>query len=203
MKYLYLAIAAVITLSGCAGTRVVRTDVASGATSPKSIYIRPFTVHHFNGDHKGKARQEILKSQAPAEFAVTLKEELETLAPAMVINDNEIPSEGWVVEGNLDLIHSGYPPLRAILGFLGAGRSEIKVHVRVLDATTRRSSDGKSGNKSNVLYEFDVRGGSRLSGAMGSLSSSGLGYSPSFDYRNAAMKITEVLTPNGARHAYR
>jgi len=205
MKYLYLAIAAAITLSGCAGTRVVRTDVATGAANPKFIYIRPFTVtsQTFKGDHKGKARREIFSSQAPIQFAEVLKEELEKLAPAMVIYENEMPETGWIVEGNLDSVHAGSPYLRGIFGMFGGGRSELKVHVRVLDVNSR-SSDSKGGvKKSNVLYEFDIAGGSRFAGPVGSVNSSGLGYPPPFDYRNAAEKINEVLTLNGAEYARR
>ena len=43
MKHLFLAIAAVISLCSCAGTRVTNTQVATGAMSPKKIFILRWT----------------------------------------------------------------------------------------------------------------------------------------------------------------
>ena len=104
MKYPFLALGGMLLLTSCAGVRVSDTQVASGATNPRNIYIRPFSVEggQFVGYHRGGiGERPIRQSLAPAEFSQALKEELEKLAPAMVLKDNEAPSKGWLVEGAL------------------------------------------------------------------------------------------------------
>ena len=54
-----------------------------------------------------------------------------------------------------------------------------------------------------VIYEFDVAGGSRLTGKFGSITAPGLGYAVTFDYRNAAERIYEALTPDANRYGLR
>ncbi|MEK0450619.1 MAG: hypothetical protein RL088_2887 [Verrucomicrobiota bacterium] len=44
MKHYLLATAAAVCLSACAGTKVTNAVIATGSTSPKAIYIRPFNV---------------------------------------------------------------------------------------------------------------------------------------------------------------
>jgi hypothetical protein len=50
--------------------------------------------------------------------------------------------------------------------------------------------------KGVVVYEFDLAGGSKGTGAFGSITAPGLGYAPMFDYRNAAERIYEALDPD-------
>jgi hypothetical protein len=98
------------------------------------------------------------------------------------------------------------------LDLWGDGASHIQVHVRVtdLDARSAASTDDKDAKdagatlthpvklrKGAVIYEFDVAGGSNGMGKFGSITSSGLGYAPPFDYRNAAERIYEALDVNG------
>ncbi len=204
MKHYLLATAAAVCLSACAGTKVTNAVIATGSTSPKAIYIRPFNVADgaFRGAHGGPALRSIRESQAPATFATMLKEELEKLAPATVIADNEEAEVGWVVDGDIELVNAGCPSARAIAGGFGAGRSGILVHVRVTEAGSTQQSDSKGG-RGPVVYEFDVAGGSRLMGGLGTVKNSGLGYAAPFDMRNAAEKIRETLEVDGHRHGFR
>src|SRR2546425_7830509 len=130
------AIAAALLLASCAGAYVRHTNVATGATSPRAIYIRPFDVsqarfagHH--GDTPGE--KPIRRSLAPPEFAQALKEELEKIAPSVVLKDDEVPpaGAGWLVTGYFDLVHAGSPALRALPFPHALGRSTIRVHVQI------------------------------------------------------------------------
>ena len=204
MKYTLSAIAAAALLSACAGTNVVRTQVASAELHPKAIYIRPFAVGEFRGDHHGEGQQAIRQGQAPMMFAEILREELQKIAPTHILADDEFPKEGWLVEGELQVVDAGSPYLRAlpVAGKLGAGRSGILTHVQVSDVEGDASSDGKGGSR-NTIYEFDVAGGSRLTGRHGRVMAPGLGYSVPFDYRNTAERIYQTLTPDFARYGAR
>lgn len=195
MKHLFLAITAIISLCSCAGTRVTNTQVATGAMSPKKIFIRPFGVGEFRGAHGGEAMKAILHSQAGTEFAEILKGELSKVAPTTVLADDETADGGWLVEGELQVVDAGCPVARTLFGRLGVGRSGILVHVRITDAEHKAAHDGKGGN-GNTLYEFDVAGGSRLTHGAGDERAPGAGYAPIFDYRNAAERIAIVLEPD-------
>ena len=209
MKYHLLAICSAFLLASCAGVKVTHTDVATGATNPRSIYIRPFEVSDFRGSHHSSGERPIRRSLAPAEFGEILKEELEQIAPAMVLRDDETPRTGWLVEGDIDLENAGSPIARSLPGnLLGIGSSRIIIHVRVIDLDQRGVlTDGKDKDGTTVsravhtthgaiIYEFDVAGGSRATGKFGSVTAPGLGYATTFDYRNAAERIYEALTPD-------
>jgi hypothetical protein len=204
MKYTLSAIAAAALLSACAGTNVVRTQVASSELHPKAIYIRPFAVGEFRGDHHGEGQKAITQAQAPTVFAEALREELEKIAPTHILADDEVPTTGWLVEGELQVVDAGSPYLRAlpVAGKLGAGRSGILTHVQVSNVEHDRASDGKGGTR-DTIYEFDVAGGSRLTGRHGSVMAPGLGYSVPFDYRNTAERIYQTLEPDFARYGAR
>ena len=204
MKYTLSAIAAAAILSGCAGTNVVKTQVASSALHPEAIYIRPFAVGEFRGSHHGEAQKAITQAQAPTVFAEALKEELEKIAPTRILADNEVAPTGWLVEGELQVVDGGSPVARAFPLFnkLGAGRSGILTHVQVSAVGGSRHSDGKGGHR-NTIYEFDVAGGSRLTGRHGSVMAPGVGYSVPFDYRNTAERIYQTLEPDFARYGVR
>ncbi|MES2569354.1 MAG: hypothetical protein V4710_04785 [Verrucomicrobiota bacterium] len=204
MKNSLLALSAVAALfTGCAGVKVVDTQVASGATNPRAIYIRPFNVAgaEFVGHHSGgKGEQPIRQSLAGREFAENLKVELETLAPAMVIEHNEVPEAGWIVEGSFDLVDGGNRGLRALplINHTGVGRSKVVIHVRVLQVGGAYASSDKDssklGQRGRVLYEFDLAGGSRGTGQLGSITAPGLGYSVPFDFKNAAERVKMALS---------
>jgi hypothetical protein len=214
MKHSLLALCSALLLTSCAGVRVTHTDIATGAVNPSAIYIRPFDVSDctFLGRHHSVGEEPIRKSLAPAEFAEALKEELEKMAPALVLKDGDMPESGWLVEGSLDLVDSGRPATRAMPGNLwGDGASHIQIHVRVIDLDARNvvATDAKDSKdtgeaqtrpeklrKGAVIYEFDVAGGSRTTGKFGSVTAPGLGYAVMFDYRNAAERIYEALTPD-------
>ncbi len=89
----------------------------------------------------------------------------------------------------------------------GVGRSHINIHVRVTDVNGKyvgndKNLDGKGGN-GRVLYEFDIAGGSRGTGHLGSVYAPGLGYAMPFDYKNAAERVLFALSVdplnNGSR----
>jgi len=204
-----------LLLSSCAEMHVSRTEVATGAVNPPAIYIRPFSVAYarYSGYPSGNGPA-IRKSLAPVEFANDLKDELSKLAPAMVIGADEEPSAGWLVEGEFDVISAGHPSMRGSpAGSLGWGRSRVKLHVRVTDVG-RLETVGESKNcvttdkavwthAGAVVYEFDVEGGSRTTGSVGSIYAPGTGDAIPFDFRNAAERIMLTLSPDPFRYGVR
>lgn len=220
MKNSLLALCLALLLSSCAGVRVTHTDIATGATNPRAIYVQPFDVSdcRFIGRHHSGGELAMRKSLAPAEFSECLKEELEKMAPTMVLRPGDVPKTGWLVEGSLDEVNSGRPGTRAEPAgdTLGDGASHIKIHVRVIDLDAKHAASdakdkdsgeaqavaGRSGAGA-VIYEFDVAGGSKATGKFGSVTAPGLGYAVMFDYRNAADRIYEALTPDPYRNAVR
>jgi len=211
MNRLLLALSASLFLTGCAGVRVVDTQVASGAVNPRSIYIRPFEVAatEYKGHHRGgKGERPIRQSLAGRQFADALKEEMEKMAPAMVIEPDEVPTEGWLVEGSLDIVDGGSRLGRAVvpLNKAGLGRSKVLIHVRISQVGTHVSSDkdsSKLGQKGSVIYEFDLAGGSRGSGHHGSIYAPGLGEAEPFDFRNAAERVLSALSTDPHHYGIR
>src|SRR4051812_4266448 len=205
MKNTLLALGTACVVTGCAGAKITHTDIASGAHSPKAIYIRSYIAQEalFKGHHGDSVGEHpIRRSLAPIAFSKALKEELEKMAPAMVLKDDEEPTTGWLVESDLQWVHGGSPFLRATpFGALGAGRSFVRIHVRVTDLDHRNAiSDAKKevstgtakevvGKSGPVIYEFDLAGGSRLSGIDGCIYAPGLGHATPFDFRNAAERV--------------
>lgn len=212
MNKLLLALSAPILFAGCAGVRVVDTQVASGAANPHSIYIRPFDVaaSDYKGHHRGgEGERPIRQSLAGREFAQALKLEMEKMAPAMVIEDGEHAPRGWLVEGSLDVVDGGSPIGRAAVPFdkFGLGRSQVLIHVRIRDVEGGSSSDDKDasklGRRGDVVYEFDLSGGSRLSGHNGSIYAPGLGEAEPFDFKNAAERVMMALSTDPHRYGTR
>lgn len=211
MKYTLLALGTACVVTGCAGAKITHTDIASGAHSPKAIYIRsyiaqeaPFKGHH--GDSVGE--HPIRRSLAPVAFSRALREEMEKMAPAMVLADDEAPTTGWLVESTIDYAHAGSQTWRSTpLGPLSVGRSRLILHVRITDVTGRHfvasDKDLSKGGSGNVIYEFDVDGGSSISGPIGSTYAPGLGNPENFDYKNAAERIYYALSVDPQRHGTR
>ncbi len=210
MKYTLLALGAACVFSGCAGAKISHTDIASGAHDPKAIYIRsyiadnaPFRGHH--GDSIGE--HPVRRSLAPAAFSKALREEMEKMAPSMVLADDETPATGWLIESNLEYVHAGSQQLRAVLGPLGVGRSCVKIHVRITDVdghhVASSDKDMSKGGSGNVIYEFDIVGGSALSGPAGQTYAPGLGNPEEFDYKNAAERICYALTLDPQKYGTR
>jgi len=218
---LFLALLSSILLCSCAHMYVTKTEVAGGSTrttttsdakdskgvymttncgvgayAPKAIYIRPFCIDTavFIGDQTNSdGEMPIRKALTPVEFAGVLKEQLEKMAPARILKDNETPRTGWLVEGEFTLVDGGSIVGRSIFfGHFGVGQSHLALHVRVTDV-----------DRGIVVYEFDMAGGSNLQGRGGTLRASGLGYARSFDLVNAAERIYLVLTPNAFRYGTR
>ena len=214
MKNSLLALCSVLLLSSCAGTRITHTDVATGATNPKAIYIRPFDVTYtdYVGHHGSDiGERPIRRSLAPAEFATDLRNELSKIAPAMVLKDDEVAHEGWLVTGDFVLVNAGNPQKRGWLGW-NAGQSKVKIHVRIVDlerknlrGDTKEADESKEQLKGrgNIIYEFDVEGGSNYSASAGSIYAPGLGYAVPFDFKNAAERIMMALSPDPHRYGVR
>ena len=201
MKNTLFALGAACVLSGCAGAKIAHTDIASGAYKPKAIYIRSYIADNarFHGHHGDSAGEhKIRRSLAPAAFSKALKEEMEKLAPAMVVDDDETPPTGWLVESNIEYASAGSQTLRATLWPLGLGHSCVKIHIRITDVNGHHDvSNDKDLSKSgsgNVIYEFDVSGGSSISGPFGSTYAPGLGNPEEFDYKNAAERVFYALS---------
>jgi hypothetical protein len=215
----FLALLSSILLCSCADMYVVKTQVAGGsrtttsdakdskgvymttncgvgAYAPKAIYIRPFCIDTavFTGDQTNSdGEMPIRKALTPVEFAGVLKEQLEKMAPARILKDNETPRTGWLVEGEFAMVDGGSVIGRSIFfGHFGVGQSHLALHVRVTDV-----------DRGVVVYEFDMAGGSNLQGRGGTVRASGLGYARSFDLVNAAERIYLVLTPNAFRYGAR
>jgi len=166
-----------------------------GATAPKAIYIRPFCIDTavFKGDQTpSDGEMPIRKALTPIEFAGALKEHLELLAPARILEDDETPRTGWLVEGEFTMVDGGSPLGRFFLGTFGVGRSFLAMHVKITDV-----------DKGITVYEFDLDGGSRGQGRHGTIRASGLGRATSFDLVNAAQRIYHVLEPNVHRYGAR
>jgi hypothetical protein len=190
MKLPLLSLGALVIFTSCAGVRVHETQVASGATDPKAIYIRPFDVTDsvVVGHHRGPGEEPIRRSLAPHAWSLALKHELEKIAPTTILKDGEEPPTGWVVDGTLDVVDAGKPWQRAVgevIKPVGIGRSEVMIHVRISDVTGEYvayddKDSNKLGRRGNTLYEFDLKGGSRLTGAAGSIHAPGLGYDVKF-----------------------
>ncbi len=220
MKNCLLAIAATaatVLLTSCAGVFVSKTYVATGAVNPRSIYIRPFSIESavFTGHH-GHSEGElgIRRSLAPEALSIALKEELEKIAPTMILREGEVPKTGWIVEGVFDLVDAGDPKYRGIAqatATLAPGRSKVRLHVRVIDVERAgiahdidfKNFGGSDADTAGVLYAFDLRGGSELSAAHGSIYSPGLGYATPFDFRNTAERVYNVLSPDPHRFGLR
>jgi hypothetical protein len=204
MKLFLLALGSLVIFTSCAGVRVQETQVASGATDPDAIYIRDFDVTDsvFKGNHRGPGEEPIRRSLAPSAWSLALKHELEKIAPTTILKDGEYPPTGWVVDGTLDVVEAGQPWKRSlgeIIKPASISNSQVMIHVRISDVTgkyvSRDDKDGgKLGRRGDTLYEFDLNGGSRMSGAHGSLHAPGLGYSVPFDFKNAAERVMIALS---------
>jgi Domain of unknown function (DUF4410)/P-loop Domain of unknown function (DUF2791) len=180
---------------GSTRVHMVTVNCGVGATNPKAIYIRPFCIDGavFEGDEANSdGEMPIRKALTPVEFAQDLKEELEKIAPARILKDNESPRLGWLVDGHFDRVDGGSPLARFFFGNFGAGQSFLALHVRVTDVT-----------RGCVVYEFDMAGGSRLQGKLGTVRASGLGKATHFDLRNAAERVYITLSANPYRYAAR
>ncbi len=218
----FIAIASSILLCSCADMYVTKTEVATsggrgtapidtkdfgskgvhmvtncgvGASDPSAIYIRPFCIDTavFQGDEAlSDGEMPIRKALAPVEFAQDLKQQLEKIAPARILKDHERPRVGWLVEGQFDLVDGGSPLGRFFFGNFGAGQSFLALHVRITDV-----------NHGTVVYEFDMAGGSRFQGKLGTVRASGLGRATHFDLQNAAERIYLTLSANPYRYGER
>jgi hypothetical protein len=221
MKPLIVTVSSIL-LCSCANMNVTKTDVATpggqaaapidakdfastgvrmitncgvGASNPSAIYIRPFCIDTavFKGDQADSAGEmPIRKALTPVEFAEDMKQELERIAPARILKDNESPRVGWLVEGEFTVVNGGGPVGRFLFGNLGVGRSFLALHVKVTDV-----------ERGSVVYEFDMAGGSGLQGKLGTVRASGLGKAMHFDLRNAAERIYLTLSTNPRHYAER
>ena len=113
-----------------------------------------------------------------------MKEQLEKIAPARILREDETPRTGWLVEGEFQMVDGG--TLRRVSSSerSAPGRSHLMLHVKVTDV-----------DRGMVVYEFDMAGGSRYQGRRGTIRASGLGRATSFDLVNAAERIYLVLEP--------
>ena len=179
---------------GMNGVHMV-TNCGIGAYGPQAIYIRPFCIDTaaFGGDvADSDGEMPIRKALTPVQFAGRLKEQMAKIAPTRVLRDGESPRVGWLVDGEFTLVNGGSPVGRFFLGNFGVGRSVLALHVRVTDV-----------EQGSVVYEFDVAGGSRLQGKLGTVRASGLGKGTPFDMQNAAERIYLALSPDAFRYGAR
>lgn len=177
------------------GVRMVTANCGVGAVNPSAIYIRPFCIDTavFTGDVAlTDGEMPIRKALTPIEFAEDLKQQLEKIAPARVLRPNETPRLGWLVDGQFEMVDGGSPTGRFFLGQAGVGRSIMSMHVRITDV--------RSGL---VVYEFDIAGGSKLQGKLGTVRASGLGRATHFDLQNAAERVYLTLSVNPYKYAER
>ena len=214
MKYSLLAICTALLLSSCAGTKIVHTDVATGATNPKAIYIRPFDITYcdYIGQHPGGLGNGPSAARSrPRNLPTISRSSWARSRPPWCSGTTKHPmSAGWS-RGNFN------SSTRGIRGSAGSsasmrGASHIKLHVRVIDLEAKNAPvDPKDRNakreltagSGNVIYEFDVAGGSRLSGPAGTVYAPGPGYAVPFDFKNAADRISMALTPDPLRYGDR
>jgi hypothetical protein len=171
------------------------TNCGVGAANPKAIYVRPFCIDQatFGGDQTDSlGEMPIRKALVPHSFASTLKESIERIAPTRILQDDETPRTGWLVEGDFRMVEGGSQLGRFFFGHAGAGRSFLSMHVKITDV-----------DAGVVVYEFDVAGGSRLQGRSGTIRSGGVGKTIPFDLVNAAERIYLALTPNVHRYGTR
>jgi hypothetical protein len=212
MKLALLALSSSLLFVGCAGVRVADTQVASGAVNPRSIYIRPFDVSstEYKGLHRGGwGERPIRQSLAGRNFAESLKEELEKLAPARILEDDERAVEGWVVEGSIDVADNGHGGGRMMIPFdkFGLAQSEVRIHVRIHDVggahVAADKNYGALGKHGGIIYEFDLAGGSRLSGHDGQIYAPGSGDAEPFDFKNAAERVMMALSTDPHRYGIR
>jgi len=218
MKQTLLVLSAAFALTGCAGVKVTHVDVATGAIKPRAIYIRSsiaddavYSGRHENTDERpygGDGEKAIRRSLAPAAFSEALKQQMEELAPSRVLADNETPHVGWLVESNLEWVNAGSPALRAVPVPFGQGGSHVRIHVRITDLEHHHewvdSKDASKGRANgNVIYEFDLAGGSHLQGPHGSIYAPGLGYAEPFDFKNAAERVMLALNTDPFRYGDR
>lgn len=195
-----------LVLCSCAGMRVTEVQTATGAANPEGIYIRPFAVTGaFEGRHGGSpGERPIRRSLAGRELAEALRVQLSKLAPAMVIEDDETAPRGWLVEGEIEYVHSGNRFARANLTPTGIGKSTTVIHVKITDVSGSRYADGHSkGRGGKTVYEFTVSGGSAGSGRLGSIYAPGLGMAWPFDSQNAAERIYLALSSDPFRTGQR
>jgi Domain of unknown function (DUF4410)/BREX system ATP-binding protein BrxC/D len=217
----FIAIVSSILLCSCADMYVTKTEVSTpggsgappidakdygkdvhmitncgvGAGNPIAIYVRPFCIDNavFKGDEAlTDGEMPIRKAIAPIEFAQDLKQQLEKIAPTRILKETETPRVGWLVDGEFQVVDGGEPLARFFFGNLGAGQSFLSMHVRVTDVARK-----------TVVYEFDMAGGSRLQGKLGTLRASGLGRATHFDLQNAADRIYLTLSANPFRYGQR
>ncbi|HSH37699.1 MAG TPA: BREX system ATP-binding domain-containing protein [Chthoniobacterales bacterium] len=182
-------------MDSISGVRMVTNNCGVGAANPKAIYIRPFCIDQatVTGDFAHSSGEvPIRKALTPVSFASTLKQQLSKIAPARILEENEAPRTGWLVEGDFTMVDGGSPAGRFFLGTFGVGRSFLAMRVRVTDV-----------DAGVVVYEFDVAGGSRLQGPRGTIRASGLGKATPFDLVNAAERIYLTLDPNPHRYGQR
>jgi hypothetical protein len=171
------------------------TNCGVGAAHPTAIYIRPFCIDRaiVHGDvATSPGELPIRTSLIPVQFAGDLKEEMSKMAPARILEEDEVPRVGWLIEGQFMLVDGGDPTGRFFLGPFGVGQSFLALHVKVTDVSAHR-----------VIYEFDRAGGSREQGKLGTIRASGLGKATPFDLRNAAERILLVLSPDPHRYGAR
>lgn len=195
--------------AGCstgAKVRVTQTQVATGAVHPEAIYIRPFRIAGAPFDRcEPGGNTPIRKSLAPREFANDLQEQLSKLAPARVLEADELAPTGWVVEGEFVAVESGYAPEPwTPMGSSVSRPSCLKLHVRVRDVSQTCGEHLAKGRivGGPVVYEFDVTAGTRA-GSFGSVYAPGMGYPLPFDRRNAAELIALTLTPDPFKYGVR
>ncbi|HUB67668.1 MAG TPA: DUF4410 domain-containing protein [Candidatus Methylacidiphilales bacterium] len=153
---LYVIIACVAALAGCASVSVKNLDAGGTAFPPASkpdvIYVMPFDTGYgeFNVDRQGAELadfQQNLQQMLSAGLTAGISEKI---APSQATNSIPPRSNAWIVAGRFIRVNQGSRLLRSTVGF-GAGGTKMETQVFVYNLAD---------NASAPFLTFETTGGS-------------------------------------------
>ncbi len=196
----FLALALVLTLSGCASVSVKESafsPTTQKIVTPSRIFVRPFLIspNALRVDREGAELRQF-EQEFSDQFADKLTERLSKyIAPAQKVTDTAPirAQNAWLVEGQFDRVNQGSRFLRSVVGF-GAGGTKTETTVFVYDINK---------DKKRLIAKIQTTGGSNA--APGAIFSGPFGAAPrliitattaglSADARRTARMITATLS---------
>lgn len=156
---LLLTLTAMAGLSGCASVSVKNERHRPELTpkrAPEKIYVMDFEAkpNVFQLPRKTEAQAgDIAVLTAESLADQTVKRLNQFVLPAERIQGRTLPTSGWLLRGNFDVVRSGSVPLRIVIG-MGSGRSTMNTTVFVYDLATR------NGPTMKPFLTFQTVGGS-------------------------------------------